>query len=75
MYVVSSTLDLVGCTFLDNSANSGGPDLYLKSSTVNMNGCQAGFSGTVGAALRKNINSASAIYGTAQSYLCNVCER
>ena len=75
MYIWGGTLDLVGCTFLENSASYRGGDLYTYESTVNIDGCPAGFSGAAGAALDTYKNSWATITGEAKSYSCAACVR
>ena len=72
MRVYYGTLDLVGCAFLENSATRGDDILY--SGTVNIDGCQAGFSGVAGAAL-DTFNEGGTITGEAKSYSCGACVR
>ena len=73
MCVRYGTLDLVGCTFLENSANNGN-DLYNDGGTVNIDGCPAGYSGAAGAALDTGIYHGT-ITGEAKSYSCGACVR
>ena len=72
MFVNCGTLDLVGCTFLENSATYG-DDMY-NSGTVNIDGCPAGFSGAAGAALDTYRNGGT-ITEEAKSYSCGACVR
>ena len=72
MYVYGSTLDLVGCTFLENSATYG--DDIRNWGTVNIDGCPAGSSGAAGAAL-DTFNNGGTITGEAKSYSCGACVR
>lgn len=78
MYVYgdSSTLDLVGCKFLGNSATNDGGDIYTYSggTVINIDGCPAGFSGAAGAALDTS-NDGGTITGEAKSYSCGACVR
>ena len=73
MYVSSGTLDLVGCKFLGNSATFG-EDLRNYESTVNFDGCLAGFSAAAGAALDTD-KYGGTITGEAKSYSCVACVR
>ena len=90
MSVEEGTLDLVGCTFLGNSAtflgNSAtddgddiftddGDDIFIWSGTVNIDGCPAGFSGGAGAALDTDNDGDGTITGEAKSYSCDACVR
>ena len=77
MNVEEGTLDLVGCTFLENSVNSAeGADIDIFQSTINIDGCPVGFSGAAGAALDTSISSSGAtITGEEKSYSCGACVR
>ena len=75
VFVSGGTLDLVGCTFLENSATNDGGDIRITSGgTVNIDGCPAGFSGTAGAAL-DTFNDGGTMTGEAKSYSCGACVR
>ena len=74
MNVYYGTLDLVGCTFLENSATGNADDLRNYGGTVNIDGCPAGFSGAAGAALDTYRNGGT-ITGEAKSYSCGACVR
>lgn len=76
MWVEDVTLDLVGCKFFGNLATYRGGDIYSKLSTVNIDGCPAGFSGAAGAALDTYTSGSGAtITGEAKSYSCGACVR
>ena len=76
MYFYSGTLDLVGCTFLENSATNDGGDIRITSGgTVNIDGCPAGSSGAAGAALDAFNDDGGTITGEAKSYSCGACVR
>ena len=78
-----NTLDLVtdflGCKFSGNKAAFNG-DIYISYGgntnyiDINIDGCQAGFSGAAGAALDTYFNSGT-ITGEAKSYSCSACVR
>ena len=74
MYVRYSTLDLVGCKFSENSAIQG-DGIRNYESTVNIDGCPAGFSGVAGAALDTASGGGGTITGEAKSYSCAACVR
>ena len=72
MWIYGGTLDLVGCTFLENSASYSGGDLYNRG-TVNIDGCASGYWG-VGTDLDTS-NDGGTITGEAKSYSCGACVR
>ena len=86
MYVVnSSTLDLVGCTFLENSATHGNDLSFERSDdyngSANIDGCPAGSSSGAETALdiagEQNVagGGGGIITGNRKSYSCSVCVR
>ena len=87
MYVHgSSTLNLVGCTFLENSATNGGDDLGFEvddeyNGSANIDGCPAGSSSGAETALdiagEQNVagGDGGIITGNRKSYSCSVCVR
>ena len=76
MFVSGGTLDLVGCKFLENSADDGvSDDLNNLGGTVNIDGCPAGFSGAAGAALDTSNHDGATVTGEAKSFSCGVCVR
>ena len=72
MYVSGGDLHLLGCNFSENSDVTDGEDLRNFESTVNIDGCPAGFSGAAGAALDITKNGGT-INGEAKSYSCVAC--
>ena len=89
MFIWSSTIyntldlviDFLGCKFSGNKAAFNG-DIYISYGggttnyiDINIDGCQAGFSGAAGAALDTNNPNSATITGEAKSYSCGACVR
>ena len=69
----SSTLDLVGCTFEENSASFGLDVSSENLGNVKISSCPAGYSGEVGAMII--YIGVGTITGEAKSYSCGACVR
>ena len=67
-------VDLLGCTFLGNTATGSSGDIY-NYGTVNIDGCPAGSSGAAGAALDTSNHDGATVTGEAKSFSCGVCVR
>ena len=73
VYGDECVVDLLGCTFLGNTAPNG-DDISSYGGTVNIDGCPAGSSGAAGAALDTS-NDGGTITGKRKSYSCSACVR
>ena len=73
--MASSAVDIIGCSFLSNSASSGqGPDVYSNSATVNFVGCPAGHYGEAGNDI-DDYSDGGTTSGVGSSYSCSACVR